>query len=110
MIVKPENIGGAFVRRTFANGARRMRTGDRMTAAEVRSIPWANRQSLIDRGFIDIYPPAPVGEGEQRIVVRTPGFASKTYDVIAGRKIAEGLTKEQAEALAGGPAASATSN
>jgi hypothetical protein len=110
MLIRPEAIGGGIVRRTFTNGDRRMKSGDRMTSAEVRALPAASRQALIDSHFLDVYPPVPGEEPAERHVVRTPGFASKTYDVIAGSRIASGLTKEQAEALAAGPAPNDTSN
>lgn len=112
MHIRPGEIGGGIVQRTFTFGEKRLRRGEQLNAAEIASLPRANLQSLIDGHYLDVYPlpPATVAETVERHVVRTPGFASKTYDVIAGKRIAEGLTKEHAEALASGPTPIETSN
>jgi hypothetical protein len=98
-LVDPKNIGGAYVRRTFTRGGQRVMRGDKLTREDVLSIPAANRQALIEKHFIDIYPPPPDSVGGERFIVRTNG---KTFDVIEGRKIAEGLTREAADAVVAG--------
>lgn len=104
-IVKEEQIGGGTVRRTFVRGDKRLKAGDQLTREELLAWPRANRTALIDNGFVVIYPPAPKAAGAetappQRFVVRTPTFGSKTFDVIEGQKLAEGLSKEEADTLA----------
>lgn len=106
MALKENEIGGARVRQTFRRGTEQLKSGSNLTRAEVLAIPRANRNALIDSGKLEVYPLAPEGKVAPagptgRFVVRTPGFGVKTFDVIEGTKVATGLSKAEAEALAG---------
>ncbi len=95
-------IGGAVVRRTFTMSGTQVRRGDELTREQVLSIGRPNRQALIDKNFLDVFPlsrAAPVVEAEDRHVVSL-GFGK--FDVVEGRKLNDApLTKDQAQALAG---------
>lgn len=95
-----EHIGGAEVRRAFRMGTHFMRTGMKMSPEDVMSIRPANRQSLIDKGFLWVWPrseEAPVSHGK-RYAIHVGGGS---YDVIEGRKLNdEPLSREDAQALA----------
>jgi hypothetical protein len=100
-----DSIGGAIVRRGFTRfttaGAEYLKSGTRMTADAVRSIPMVNRRALSVAGSLDIYPVGPAGavqaDFDHYVISRGRG----EYDVIEGRKLnAEPLSKEKAEALA----------
>ena len=95
MIEMPESqIGGASVRRTFTNGGRHMRAGDRLSRDEVMAIALPNRRALADSGYIDLFPLAPnVAAPGERIVV---GVGKDKCNVINSSP----LTREQAEKLA----------
>ncbi len=96
MIVRDENIGGAFVRRTFTMVGGPVPVGKQLSRAEVLAIPSLNRQALIDGGKLDIYPPA-AGAHERHVV--SAGFGK--FHVYEGRRVnTDPLSKEQAEALA----------
>jgi hypothetical protein len=61
-------------------------------------MPVANRQALIDKRFIEVFPKDATGAGERHIV--SAGFGK--YHVIEGKKLNEfPLTKQEADALAG---------
>lgn len=97
-----EEAGGAYVRRRFEFGTREMIAGERLTAAEVASIPLHNLRSLINTGRLELWP-APPGDAPQTFIAErfaiNRGFGK--WDVVEGRKLNdEVLTKDQAEALA----------
>ena len=101
MLYRESEIGGATVKRIFRNGESSMRRGDNLTRAQVMTFPPNNRQSLIDNGFIAVYPPSPVDLDPSRLHVVSKGFGK--YDVYEGRKVnVDPLTREQADALAPG--------
>lgn len=94
MIVKEQNIGGALVLRGFTTGGTYMRPGTKLERDQLLTMHVNNRQSLIDNGFIDIYPP--LHGIDLHMVSR--GFGK--YDVYQGIKLnIDPLTREQAEAL-----------
>lgn len=101
MIVREEDIGGATVRRLFNRIGDPVRVGMVLSREEVLRFPSSNRQSLIDGGYIAIFPPAPEvlapPTAELHIVSR--GFGK--FDVIDGTKInGDPLeSREEAEAL-----------
>jgi len=95
MIVQDKDIGGATVRRVFTLGTQAVRNGETLTRDQVLAMPTNNRQSLIDNGYIVLYPLAP-----NPLHIISKGFGK--YDIIQGQLLAEGLTKEQAEAFAPG--------
>ena len=95
MIVQDKDIGGATVRRVFTLGTQAVRNGETLTRDQVLAMPTNNRQSLIDNGYIVLHPLAP-----NPLHIISKGFGK--YDIIQGQLLAEGLTKEQAEAFAPG--------
>jgi hypothetical protein len=94
-----DQAGGAYVRRAFTFGDRELTTKDRLTADEVRSIPIANLNALINTGKIELWPAAPEGTFiAERFAVHL-GFGK--WIVVEGRNLtSEPVTKEEAEALA----------
>lgn len=109
----PNEIGGAKVVRGFNMGGKRLLAGHILTGDEVRSIRTSNRNSLVDKGFLLLWPKdagsAP-GEPPPGFVrfVKPLGFG-RGYDVIEGRKLnEEPLSKEEAHELAGIPLPPAT--
>jgi hypothetical protein len=93
-------FGGAFVKRPFSMGERRLRVGDMLTAAELMAIPVNNRRALIDNKQLETFPVAQTSS-ERHVVHIGRGL----YDVFLGTKLtAEPLSKEEAEALAASPA------
>lgn len=95
------DIGGAVVRRVFSNGGRQMTPGTRLTAEQVKSIPTVNRNALVDKKYIELYPRADVAAGAsagERFVV-SMGFGK--FIVLEGRKLCDPIDREQAYALAG---------
>ena len=97
-----DHIGGGIVRRTFKSGEHRLTSGTKLTAEEIKRMPVANRQALIDKKYIDVYPKAPGGgdgvKAERHVV--SAGFGK--FHVIEGRKLNDvPLSKDQAQALAG---------
>lgn len=102
-IVRMENVGGAVVKRPFKLGEDYVKAGANLDAAAINAIPKVNRNALVDRGYIDLYPQPP---GTQRHVV-SAGFGR--FNVIEGRKLnADALTRDEAIALAGSDLAVAT--
>ena len=101
MIIADSDIGGARVRRVFSISGRHAKSGDELSADEVRAIPVANRRALVDAGYIEVWPMprrADVSEMERHVVSRGAG----KYDVIAGVKLNdELLSRDEAAALAG---------
>lgn len=93
--------------RGFQRGAEYMKTGRVMSREEIMAIPTANRRCLIDKGHIIVWPQPQgasqaVGDGTgvERHVVAL-GFGR--FGVVEGRWLKDGMTKEEAYALAGKP-------
>jgi hypothetical protein len=120
----PSQIGGAKVMRTFRLGDRQMYHGAMLTGDEVRAMAHNNRNALIEKGFLMVWPkevgmipgdgvsapiiapsaPPPVSlpaaSAERHVSAR--GFGK--WDVIEGRKVNDKpLTREEAHKLAGLP-------
>jgi hypothetical protein len=102
-----EEIGGAKVRRTFTMGARRTKAGELLELGDLARMPVANRNALIEKGFIDVWPKGVGGGGvvasepAERFVVPL-GFGR--YDVVQGMQLNDRtLDREAAYALAGKP-------
>lgn len=98
-------LGGGVVNRTFNFGGKALLRGHVLTAEEVRSIRPLNRSSLIDRGYLSVWPKgqhANPPEGSVRFVMPI-GFG-RGYHVVEGRRLNdEPLSKEEAYKLAGLP-------
>ncbi len=102
------HIGGGKVERPFRMGDKTLPRGTVLTGDEVRSIRTSNRSSLIDRGYLAIWPMEAVAqqvqhslEPQERHVVNC-GFGR--YNVVEGRRLNEqALDRESAYLLAGKP-------
>jgi len=84
----PSDAGGAYVRRAFDFGERKLKAGDKLTRDELASIPEANLQALVNTKVLQLYPAAPDSL-----------FIAERFVVSAGRgkyKVIEGrlLTKK----------------
>ncbi len=73
--------GGAYVRRRLDDHA----PGAVLTAEQVRAIPAANLQALINTGRLELFPAAPVQPGERFIRALGQG----RFDVIEGRRLTD---------------------
>jgi len=101
-------IGGGKVERPFRMGDRSLPRGTVLSRDEVMSIRISNRGSLIDKGYLSVWPRDAIAqqvaqhsEPQERHVVNC-GFGR--YDVVEGRKLNEQyLDKESAYLLAGKP-------
>ena len=105
-----DEIGGGRVLRTFKIGDRHVPSGETIDVETLRKMPAVNRNSLIDNGFLAVWPKgagAPVvtraaqaaaPEGSSRFVINK-GFGN--FSVVEGRLLNSApLKKEEAEALA----------
>lgn len=125
MFIRPlriEEIGGARVRQKLNSEGRAMYAGEEIPLDKLAT--WCNRDKLIERGIIEVWPKnvsflrqspqAPVDdaraddadmtdvdEGDLTMMVIPRGFGK--YDVVEGREIAKGVTKDEAHAIAGTP-------
>ena len=109
----PDNIGGGRVARAFNLGSRRLLAGTVLSRDEILSMAYLNRNALIEKGLLVIWPPQS-GQGStaagaalaagtatsgERFVVPL-GFGR--YDVVQGRKLNDGpIGREDAYNLAG---------
>lgn len=94
-----DQAGGAYVRRAFTFGERELTSNDTLTAQEVRSIPRANLNALINTGKIELWPASPAEMFVAERFAVNLGFGR--WIVIEGRKLTEApITKVEAEALA----------
>ena len=110
MRINLDEIGGGKVIRGFNAGGERVNAGTLLTREFLAAIPANNRNTLIDKNFIQVWPkaaaavsPPDVGAGPtaERHVVAL-GFGR--YNVIEGTVLnASALTREQAHKLAGKP-------
>lgn len=99
-MISDENLGGAFVRRTFTRGGEHLKPGTTLSREELLAFSLPNRRALIDAGYIEPWvTPAGANTGKRVIVHRGGG----AYDVYVGRLNKEPLTKDEAEKLAGRP-------
>lgn len=87
--------------RPFLFNGEKLPVGHNLTAAQIKSIPLANRQALINQGQLDLYPigAAAPGETERFLIIAGPG----KFHVVEGRRLtAEPIGKEEATALRDG--------
>lgn len=101
-------IGGAVVLQSIRTDdgtgqmVQRMR-GYRLSAEAVLKMPISNRNAMVSKKIIELFPKAPdsaarAAQGERHVV--SAGFGR--FDVIEGRKLNQAsLSKEEAQALAG---------
>lgn len=119
MSIRPmhiDEIGGARARQTFFTAGRQMRRGEEIPLEQLRQWPTMNRNVMIEKGYIEVWPksvsfsrPEPAVERDdepeantQRIIVPR-GFGR--YDVIEGVVLASNVDKDRAHAIAGTPLA-----
>ena len=96
MWIEPEDIGGAIVRRMFKYGDRQLLRGATLTGDQVRGIRPANLRSMVDKGYLQLWPKREEIGHELFMVHQGKG----SWMVIQGRRLHQGfLNKEQAEAL-----------
>ncbi len=102
-------IGGGKVERPFRMGEKSLPRGTVLSREQMLSIRTSNRSSLIDKGYLSVWPKEAiaqqvaqhVSEPQERHVVNC-GFGR--YNVVEGRKLNEqALDKESAYLLAGKP-------
>lgn len=96
-MISDENMGGAFVRRTFTRGGEHLKPGQTLTREELLAFSLPNRRALIDAGYIECWTRQPTEIAGKRVVVRRE---DGKYDVYAGKLNKLPMWKEQAEKLA----------
>lgn len=98
MRIADQDLGGGRVRHVFTMGGKSLKAGVELTRDEVLSIREANRNALMDAGYLEVWPaPKAVVADMPRHIVHRGGGA---YDIIAGVKLnSEPLTKDEAEEL-----------
>lgn len=102
----PDHIAGGRVVRTFRCGERQVFAGNMLSRDELLRMPAQNRNALIEKGFITIWPKEAETAG---LSVGTVGGTRHVcalgfgrYDVVEGTKVNEApLNREEAYALAG---------
>ena len=57
--VEPDEAGGAYVKRAFEFGERKLVNGDRLTKEELDSIPINNLRALVNMGKLQLFPAHP---------------------------------------------------
>lgn len=93
------DAGGAYVKRPFEIGERKLKNGDQLTREELASIPEANLRALVNTGLLQLFPAAPT---EMFIAERyvVPAGRNK-FHVIEGRKLTtKPVLKDEAKAIA----------
>lgn len=117
MMIRPmhiDEIGGAKARQSFFTAGRQVMRGEEIPLEQLRQWPTANRNVMIEKGYIEVWPksvtflraPAAIERDDepdantQRIIVPR-GFGR--YDVIEGVVLAQNITKDEAHAIAGTP-------
>ena len=110
-----DEIGAARASKTINTLGRTLRKGDEIPLDELRT--WRNRNVMIEKGYIEVWPksvsfiraaaglpaqpePEDDDDAKQRIVMPR-GFGK--YCVIEGRIVADGITKDEADQIAGTP-------
>lgn len=94
----PRDAGGAYVRRAFDLGERKLVAGNKLTKDEVASIPSANLNALVNTGMLQLWPSAPTDVFiAERFLIPAKGGK---FEVIEGRKLTKGpVTKQYAQRL-----------
>jgi hypothetical protein len=103
--ISTAEIGGGVVRRHFTFGADRLKPGDELSAEQVQGIPYANREALRSKGFLDVVtvrdtelsaPTSRAVEGDGEFVLI--GLGKGKFNVLFGHQVnAEPLTKVEAD-------------
>lgn len=101
--LKDNDIGGAIIRRTFTSGGQRTTPGQKLSREEVLSMRPVNRNSLVNKGYMDLYPNDAIVSAPSSKLQRFPvsvGFGK--FIVIEGARLTdEAVSREQAYALCG---------
>jgi hypothetical protein len=113
-----DEIGGARARQAFSSGGRTIRRGEEIPLDALRSWPTLNRNVMIEKGYIEVWPrsvaflrqeiTAPAApeqledDDDARQLIKVPrGFGK--FDVIEGRYVAESVSSDEADAIMGAP-------
>lgn len=99
-------IGGGKVKRAFNAGGKFLKAGTPLEAAVIMGWPTANRNALIDKKYIEVWPKGSVttplgsvGPGVERHIVP---LGAGQYNVVEGKLLnGKPLKKSAAMALAG---------
>lgn len=109
-----DQIGSGIVERAIVIGNEKKLRGYELTHEVLAQMPAANRNALIENHFISVFPksvtvlhretarepiPVPIKEGDGEMHVVAKGFGK--WDVIQGTLLGSGLTRDEANALAG---------
>jgi hypothetical protein len=97
----PAEAGGAYVRRAFDFGKRKLKNGDQLTRKELASIPPANLTALVNTKVLQLFPagPAEIFVAERYVVPAEDG----KFLVIEGRRVTQNpVSKRHAQKLAKG--------
>lgn len=115
--MRVEDIGGGVVKFGFRAGSKWLCAGTRLTADQICAFAAPNRQSLIDKGMLAVWPKSGdelgvVSSGDAPGAIVSPVPAQRhvvhtgrgQYDVIEGHKLNDApLKKPDAQTLAGVP-------
>lgn len=97
MRVDRTQIGGAVVRRTFSGNGKQYRSGDELSAAELRAMPEANLRALLENEFVQVYPASADTRPKTRIMRKV---SEGKYQVFEGVYITNApVSREEAEKL-----------
>lgn len=97
IMLSKDKIGGAYVRRRFDLGPRTVLANEVLTAEQVREIPTTNLKALVNVGYLELYPMAPVPKEARRFAIH---MGMGKFDVIEGQKLnASPLTQDEAYAM-----------
>lgn len=105
-----DQIGSGIVERAITIAGERKMRGHELTHDVLARMPAANRNALIENRFISVFPKSvtvlnravehvPIADGTGEMHVIAKGFGK--WDVIQGTVLGSGLTREEANALAG---------
>lgn len=107
--LRADEIGGGVVRRKFQSAGGWIMSGTNYTGDELRAMPRANRDALIQNGFLEVWPKqsglaaaaaaavlsAPATEPAERYVLPVDGG----FDVLEGRKLNVEPIKKKGDAM-----------
>lgn len=102
--MKGHEMAGGIVRRSFSLGERKMMQGQHITGDELRAMPVANRNALIENRFIEVQRDVGDADGRprERVVMEMAGTkVPKRFYVMEGVRINKKLlSEEEAQAIA----------
>ena len=113
-----DEIGGARARQAFSSGGRTIRRGEEIPLEALRSWPTLNRNVMIEKGYIEVWPrsvaflrqeiAAPAApeqleddEDAKQMMKFARGFGK--FVVVQGRIVSDNVTSDEADAIMGSP-------